>query len=310
MKWTEALVVDALRETFLPETSNLDAEEWAMLTQVPLRSPRQGEVPAAVGGKWALNERTIDVLLVRNWAGGTGHERLAIEVKVSLADYRNETDLKRAPAYASAHRCCYAAPAGLIDPDTLPYGWGLIEVHEDTQDHGRTVGSFRSRCLWRKTAGRHLPTAEPDYLISAGFRRASRAEERIRRGESEAAEVARLRDETERLHQRLHRAEVAVRRERDRAKAARGLLLAIEGMQECADCERKVTYKRGGHADGTWQHVEPGADAACHEARKEADRLRREAATGTTYAWGFPGPVEPRAVREALADADSDQEAS
>lgn len=300
MKWTEASVIDALRETFLPGHPESEAyDEWALLTQVPLRTPKPGERGRGpwAAGKWGQNERTIDVLLVRNWASGIGFDRLAVEVKVSKADYRNETDEKRAPAWASAHRCCYAAPAGLIDPKTLPPGWGLIEVHEQPVTEGRTVGFHISRCTWRATATRHPPAADLDYLISAGFRRASRAEDRIRRGADAAAEVASLRDEVARMYGVVERAEAARRREMGRAKAARAELLAMEGMQECADCGQPVTFKRAGSGASTWAHLNREAEQACLQARMEADRLRRERERGAAYMWGTAGPVEPVALR-------------
>jgi hypothetical protein len=304
MKWTEAAIVAALRETFLPDVDHAVNEEWALLTQVPLRVPGEGRWGA---GKWGANERTIDVLLVRTWATGIGFDRLAVEIKVSVADYRAETDAKRAPAWASAHRCCYAAPAGLIDPTSLPTGWGLIEVHPEVQTAGRPVGSWRSRCTWRSLATRHEPTCDLDYLISAGFRRASRAEERIRRGDLPAAEVARMRDELERANLRVYRAEQAKRRETERAKAARAELLALEGAQECADCGARVTFVRAGSRASTWQHTDEAAGRACQQARAEADRVRREAEHGAAYAWGFAGPVEPVALRR-LADDEPEPE--
>ena len=193
VKWTEAIIIDALRESYLPVRDALNTEQWAFLTQVMLRCPGLGHEARIAAGMtpsvWTMNERKIDVFLVRNWVGGKyGHERVAIEVKVSKADYRNETPAKRAPAEASAHRCAYAAPAGLIDPTTLPDGWGLIEVHA-VQPEWATEPRFDLK--WRTKATRREPTADLDYLVSAGFRRASRAEERIRRYESRPERRAR-----------------------------------------------------------------------------------------------------------------------
>lgn len=305
MKWTEALVIDAIRSSYLPPPEHpTPMEEWALLTQVPLRSlTPQGEAALAAGQKiyaqW-VNERTIDAFIVRNWSGGKhGHERLAIEVKVSIQDYRNETDEKRAPAEASAHRCAYAAPAGLIDPATLPPGWGLIEVSDAVP-----------RMVWRKHAVRRTPTCDLDYLVTAGFRRASRAEERIRAGDSAPAEVARLRDEHAKMASQLHTAQQGRKREENRAKMARSELLSIAGDQECADCFERVTWRRGGTNDSCWSHVDPGQDGRCYEQRREIDRLKREAETGTTYAWGIPAAVEPKALRDARLALDAVQEAS
>ena len=107
MKWTAEDVVAGLRRLYGIETSDLHQEEWSMFEQVPLHSrktlPGTDGEPREVPGYWGINERTIDVLTVRNWGGGkAGHRRDAIEVKVSVSDYRNETSEKRAPAEASA----------------------------------------------------------------------------------------------------------------------------------------------------------------------------------------------------------------
>jgi hypothetical protein len=279
MKWTEALVLDAIRASYVPERNDLVQEEWAMLTQVLLRGHTG-------------TDRTIDALLVRNWSSKQGHERIAIEVKVSRADYRSETPEKRAPAEVSAHRCAYAAPAGLIEPTTLPDGWGLIEVYQRD--------GIPSRTVWRTPAARREPTCDLDYLVSAGVRRASRAEERIRRGEGLGAEVARLQADNTRLSAMVRTARAAAKREEMRAKAARSELLACDGMQECADCGGRLTWRRGGQNDMTWGHVDQRQDDTCSALRSEADRQRREREHGTKYGWGFAGPVEPRALREAM----------
>lgn len=258
-KWTEALVIDALREKYLPAANSLKTEEWAFLTQVPLRCTREGYPADAVMNSWTANERTIDVLLVRNWSGGKyGHERLAIEVKVTRADYRNETPAKRAPAEASAQRCAYAAPAGVIDPATLPDGWGLIEVGDD------------GALTWRKSAKRRTPTVDVNYLTSAGFRRASRAEEKIRRGESAAAEIVVLRAEVESLRGVALRATEARDREMLRAKAARAELLVLAGQSGCSTCGQPLTWLRGGRYEGLWEHKDRSHERVCSPLREAA----------------------------------------
>lgn len=311
MKWTEALVVDALREAYVvSEESRAKGgmDEWALLTQVPLRClTADGEAAQAAGRKvYAshVNERTIDVFLVRCWSGGRGFDRLAVEVKTSKADYRNETDEKRAPAEASAHQCVYAAPAGIIDPATLPPGWGLIEVYETWQDRPSTQSPLGPRARWAKRPARRTPTCDLDYLVTAGFRRASRAEDSIRSGTVPAAEYARMQQEVASLRGIADRASSTARREMQRAKLARSEILALAGSQECADCGEKVTWKRGGTNDSTWSHVNPAHDKPCREVRQEIDRKRREAETGSTYGWGFADPVEPKAIREARKAAD------
>ena len=129
-KWTAAAVVDALLAAYGVSGSDLSTDEWSFLTEVPLRTAysHAANVPL---NRWSANERTIDVFLVRNWTSKPGHRRVAIEVKVSRSDYRNEHEIKRAPAEASAHHTYYATPAGLLDPKDLHPGWGVLEVYAD-----------------------------------------------------------------------------------------------------------------------------------------------------------------------------------
>jgi hypothetical protein len=297
VKWTEAAVIERLREAYLLPEGSQAMDEWAMLTHVPLRMPD------------GRNERIIDALAVRCWGGGKGHVRLAFEVKVSRPDYRNETPEKRAPAEASAHQCAYVVPAGLIRPDELPDGWGLIEVFENGSDRPPTSRPLGSRALWRKYAAKREPVCDLDYLVSAGFRRASRAEEAIRHGVLPEAEVARMRRENDSLHGIVSRAKDAQRRAEQRVKDMRNEILALAGDQECADCSSKVTWRLG--AVSGWSHVDKTQDGPCRKIRAEADRLRKEAETGSKYSWGFAPPVEPKAIREMrLADQKEMGEAS
>lgn len=271
MKWTAEQVVERLRRRW-HIGADLVQEEWAMFEQVALRRGR--------------NERTIDVLLVRCWSGAPlRHQRIAIEVKVTRADFRQETPRKREPAEHSAHRCYYAAPVGIIPVEELPEGWGLIEVDEEG---GSTIV--------RKAAAL-TPGCNLDHLAAVLARKGSRAVEHLRSGADAAAEVPRLRAEVERLSAALYRRDQAARRERQRATAARRELLRLSG-QECADCGEPVTFARGGRYEGSWHHVDNAIEETCREQRREANRRGREQAAGAYYLSGYPGPVEPRALRE------------
>lgn len=291
-KWTATEVVDAIRAHYGLDVDQLVQEEWALHTEVALRTPKtRADGTPYPRSYWSTNERRIDVLLVRNWAAGNGHERIAIEIKVDRADYRRETPQKRAPAEHAAHRCYYAAPAGLIDPDTLPEGWGLIEVDDrpDTE-HYRVV----------RRAARRTPDADLDYLVAALARIGGRAVERIRRGDSAGAEVAQLRDEIERLSGALARRDEALHTARRHAAEARSELLSLAaGDTECADCGTPLTYTRPGrYSQGGWQHVEEGQESICYRLRQDAWQQSRQAATGAAYLRGYAAAPEPKALRE------------
>jgi hypothetical protein len=297
-KWTAAAVVDALRVSY-GVTGVLGAEEWALLTEVPLRARTRD---AGSLSRWSANERTIDVMLVRSWSGAPGFRRLAFEVKVSRSDYRNETDHKRHPAEVSAHQCYYLTPAGLIRPEELPPGWGLMEVHADlksfTAARGWSVGGGAGLIKTRVRAAERTPTCEMDYLVSAFARRASRAEERIRRGEEEATQIPALRADVERLQGQLTRRDEALHKAREQTRTMLAQFAAVQ-PQVCAECRKPVAYDP---RRSEWKHPDAQHQQVCLDARTEADRLAREARFGARYQWGYPDPVEPLSIREALRD--------
>lgn len=290
MKWTEALVLDVLYETYLLAEDSQAMDEWALLSHVPLRCPEGS----------GTNERIIDALAVRCWGGGPGHRRIAFEIKVSRQDFRNESDAKRAPAEASAHLCTYVTPAGLLDAGEIPPGWGLLEVFETAGEIGLEPNRLGRRAVWRKKPKTRTPVCDLDYLVSAGFRRASRAEREIRLGELPAAEVVQLRREVERLQGIASRAQDGRRTQEQRAKIARSELLAAVGKDDlvCADCGQPITWHLAGVNSSQWSHTNTAHDKPCNATRAEADRRRKEAQTGAKYGWGFAPPIEPKVFRD------------
>ena len=81
--------------------------------------------------------RRIDVLCIRpaRRLGIGPWELLAIEVKVSRGDFRSDirNPAKQAPWRELAHRHAYAAPDGLIVPDEVPDGHGLLTVSDGVE---------------------------------------------------------------------------------------------------------------------------------------------------------------------------------
>jgi hypothetical protein len=317
VKWTEADVLDVLREAYLPVNEH-QMDEWALLPQVALRclTPAGLDLKAKGGKVMARhwNERRIDALAVRCWSTGRGFERIAFEVKVSRADFRNETEEKRAPAEAVAHMCTYVAPAGVIPVVELPPGWGLIEVYETPADRPLTGARLGDRGVWVVKPKRRTPWIELDGLTAVLARRASRAEESIRSASGGSpAEVARLRHENDRLSGLLYSAQQQIDKAKQAAREARFELLAQAGEQVCADCDQKITWKASARSNPVagWAHVDKRHEIPCQKDRREKDRLAKEAATGAQYSWGFAAPVEPKAFRELRQDREQlEQEAS
>lgn len=78
--------------------------------------------PATEVGARAITERRIDGLLYAE------QKLTAIEVKVSLADFRRETPEKRRCWEEVTHRFVYATPQGLLRIEDIPPHCGLWEI--------------------------------------------------------------------------------------------------------------------------------------------------------------------------------------
>lgn len=206
--------------------------EWAALEEFSL-------------GAGGLQQRA-DLFLIRAWGGKPkGHERHAIEVKVSRADLRAElaNPGKSQPFDAVAHRFYLAAPHGLVkDTDTLPAHWGLYEI------------SSGGRCRKSREAIRDdSPDPMPEGAIVEAFRRAARSEARIR-GAAEDDTAARLADLERRynaVHPALSRAQAAAEKAK---REKRDLLseIASAGGWFCVCGQRtKRTKWDVRHSDGS-----------------------------------------------------------
>ena len=120
--------------------------------------------------------RRIDFLLMRTGRRSRPlHERIALEVKISRADFRRDTDEKRAAWFSVSDRFAYVAPVGMIQPHELPAGCGLLEYNPHA-----TFGTDRLR--WKVNAPRRADKPQPfnDHFFSYLMGRASRAEFALR----------------------------------------------------------------------------------------------------------------------------------
>jgi hypothetical protein len=83
-------------------------------------------------GTGAQAGRRIDAWAMNLWPS-KGYRTVAYEAKVSRADFARELadPTKRGAAEAVASECWFLTPAGLVRPDEVPEGWGLVEVRED-----------------------------------------------------------------------------------------------------------------------------------------------------------------------------------
>lgn len=111
--------------------------------------------------------RRIDALLIDK------SSRVAIEIKVSRADFKRETEEKRRAWRAVTHKFVYAAPIGMLAPDEIPEGCGLWEFDPAASgfghwSHGITVAVRGKR--------RRDPDPLPDALTRTLLGRLSRYE--------------------------------------------------------------------------------------------------------------------------------------
>jgi hypothetical protein len=178
-------IENALRRRYLIELTG-----WALLREVTIEDEQAVDAwhrlrYAGLGNENTVSideltspTRRIDVLLMRTAPSSKPqYERIAIEIKVSRSDFRRDTDIKRRAWQGVAHRFAYATPAGLIRPDEVPDGCGLIEVDAEPQSLPRSGVSWRVRAPRRKEP----PPPMPDRFVAYLAGRASRAEHEIRK---------------------------------------------------------------------------------------------------------------------------------
>lgn len=250
-------IVQAIREEFTPLSASLaGTDEWSLLEQVPS------------AGVSHSRTRIIDVLLMRNWSSGKQpYERIAVEVKVSRADFFRDTSEKRAPWEALAHRFAYATPAGLVTPDEVPEGCWLMEVSSEPCEPGtRGHATCRTRVVhWNRAVkgGWHKPHSVPDALATYLGRRASRAEHKIAFPELDPEGAASLAEELRLARRETQRLQEAVLRERRRNDQLAELISPLV-PQVCAVCAQPIIpngFNRFGKAE--WMHEKRSAQQAC-----------------------------------------------
>lgn len=110
---TAEQVIAAIRRRYIPDAQ---VPEWVLLEQVRNQQGYGGRDPI----------RTFDALMVGLWES-RGHPIHGFEVKVSKGDWKRELKApdKADPLVRHVSYWWVAAPAGVVDPSTLPDGWGL-----------------------------------------------------------------------------------------------------------------------------------------------------------------------------------------
>ena len=215
----------------------------------------------------------IDLLMVRAWRGRRGHERHAIEVKVSRQDLRHELQHpeKRAPVQLMVNRFYLATPTGLTDGIELPADVGLIEVGAPEGQGQLIADTAPPRARVRIQAPHRTDPDRPSVgTFTEAFRRAGRAEARVRvAGDDDAAALAaKLRREVASLHGRVDRAENRAAAEKARAKQLLELFAATACPTVPCTCGGDLRPKLGRLSGRSWgshggidyEHVETPPD--------------------------------------------------
>lgn len=122
--------------------------------------------------------RSCDFFAMNTWPS-KGLLRIAVEVKVSRADFHRELDdpSKRKPFEDVSHEFYFAAPRNLVAVEELPKGCGLLEATAKTL-----------RCTRRAT--QREPRDVPGGMLAMILRAAAKRAEDLRKRYQEFAEFA------------------------------------------------------------------------------------------------------------------------
>jgi hypothetical protein len=255
---------------------HFSAQSWAGLAEVTARGPRNVHLdddwqPGDLL-PWQRPEnkdRRIDLLLLRTprKEGLGGVERLAIEVKVTRADFLSDvrTPEKQAPWRELAHRHAYAVPAGLVQPHEVPAGSGLLYISTLESGYG-----YRTEAVaWERRAPYTSTNPDmPSWLSVLLANRASWAEGKAKGWlagvddddvEAMRGKIARLEKELGQTKDRL----TGAISDRDEWRRVAGLTLDAVKVP-CRTCGQPLVAKNITMRYGMgWKHADKGHDAAC-----------------------------------------------
>jgi len=237
------------------------AQGWFAIPQV---STEDEEIVELDGGRSLAIRglRRIDMLLVRKpRKEGIGPiETLAIEVKVTKADWKNDLDNpgKQQAWRQVAHRHAYAVPAGLVTKDEVPAGSGLITVLPNGHGYARVDYATVPPYLGERSL---LPST-----VRTMFARLSQLEAKTRgwyafnSDETDPTELRAMLAAATKAEERAVRTLTKAEGERD---AWRTLVATVTGVP-CRWCGQQIKPLRAGKGwFASFRHVDPTGDDAC-----------------------------------------------
>ncbi len=189
----------------------MPAESKPAVTAAEIRTALEVRYP---GPEWhvehelTLEGRRLDVVAFNRW-GARAYRTVGFEIKVSQADYRRELeDFRKSEIWTHVvDQFFIVAPGKLIDPDTLPKGWGLLELRGERMFTKAQAAIGSSKTLPRELAARMIDrlykqmenvrreASTTQYLAREQMRQELRqqlAAEAERNGDALAAKAARF----------------------------------------------------------------------------------------------------------------------
>ncbi len=127
-------------------------------------APEWALIPDVASGTGSTARRRADAVALNLWPS-RGLEVRGFEIKVSRSDLGRE--LKQPEKAEAISRYCHtwwiAAPAGMVKPEELPLGWGLVEANGNG-------------CRTKRAAVPREDVAQPTRHFTAALIRAAHAE--------------------------------------------------------------------------------------------------------------------------------------
>ena len=111
-----------------------------------------------------FKERVASTSEIPDAIGYHNNQSTLIECKASRADFLSDKKkmFRERPYLGMGHNRYIMAPVGMIQPDELPEGWGLIDVYGKESGHRTAIAEIESKDF----NDRNLQ-AELSYLVSA-----------------------------------------------------------------------------------------------------------------------------------------------
>jgi len=116
-----------------------------------------------------VSGRRRGVLEMPDALGFLGRDSVLVECKATRQDYRQDAKklIRQQPELGMGKWRIYLAPPGVIDPDTLPSGWGLAEA--ERRGRGWRVTPVRDSYTFERDAFAEIERLAADLASSESY---------------------------------------------------------------------------------------------------------------------------------------------